>query len=116
MNRFNEQFYQHIKTDLDLAIQRNEFFGSSTRLYTGKLTEAAYSQLCDRLQLEPGQLLHPSQPVEQATADSLFLIRHTLMNPWLTDSSNGNTYLDMYCEFIERTLLALLYGESSADK
>ncbi len=117
MNRFNQAFYEHIRPDLDTAMQANEFFGSSTILHTKKLTKSAFETLCGAIGVEPKQLQHDTTKEFKDQADGIFLIRHTLMNPWLSDEKNGDTYLDMYCAFIERTIAKVLKssGRRSTD-
>jgi hypothetical protein len=44
-------------------------------------------------------------------ADHLFLLQHTLMNPWLSDDSEGGSFVDRYCEFLERAIALTLEGE-----
>jgi len=44
-------------------------------------------------------------------ADHVFLLRHTLMNPWLTDDGQGNSFVDRYCEFLERSIAQTLEGD-----
>ena len=111
MNEFNHQFYQHIRPDLNQAVQDNEFFGSSTLLYSEKLTLKALKKMSETLTIDFHQLAHEAVESQDNQAKGIFLIRHTLMNPWLSDNKNGDTYLDMYCAFIERTLDELLSSE-----
>ena len=37
-------------------------------------------------------------------ATGIFLLRHTLMNPWLDDDVNGINYIELYCEYLERLI------------
>ena len=40
--------------------------------------------------------------------DHLVILRHTLMNPWLIDRSNGISYIELYFQHLERRIAALL--------
>ncbi len=41
--------------------------------------------------------------------EPLFILRHTLMNPWLVVDTNGINFLDRYCDVLVRTLRTGLY-------
>ena len=43
-------------------------------------------------------------------ADSLFLFRHTLMNPWLGDGEEGETYIDKYFAYLEELIVKELHS------
>jgi len=47
--------------------------------------------------------LDPASPDE---ADSLLILRHTLMNPFLQDETNGIDYVDRYFEYLEALVRA----------
>ncbi len=56
-------------------------------------------EVLERLGLDPGTLREsPADP--QREAAGLFVLRHTLMNPWLHDAENGIDYLDRYCAYL----------------
>jgi hypothetical protein len=40
----------------------------------------------------------------------VFLLRHTLMNPWLADDSERGDFIGRYCEFLERAIAQTLAG------
>jgi len=40
--------------------------------------------------------------------ESLVILRHTLMNPFLIDSENDVSYIEGYFDFLERNINALL--------
>ena len=44
-------------------------------------------------------------------ADHIYLLRHTLMNPWLLYESNGENYLDLYWKWLESQLVDLVATE-----
>ncbi len=33
------------------------------------------------------------------------ILRHTLMNPWLSSENEGKNYLDKYCEYLKQVAL-----------
>jgi hypothetical protein len=37
--------------------------------------------------------------------DKILILRHTLMNPWLSAENKGKNYLDKYCDYLENILL-----------
>jgi len=46
----------------------------------------------------------------EVEADHLFLLRHTLMNPWLSGDSEGGEFHGRYCEYLERAISTTLAG------
>jgi len=51
------------------------------------------------LDLDPASFTEaPDDSGDQA--DSIFLLRHTLMNPWLSGRDEGLNYLDRYSRYL----------------
>ena len=48
-------------------------------------------------------------------ADHLFILRHTLMNPWLLASpgGDGRSYIDLYWEYLDRVVREVLEDEAA---
>ena len=44
----------------------------------------------------------PADPAREA--DHIYLLRHTLMNPWLLDGPGGRSYIDLYWEYLEAVI------------
>ena len=73
--------------DPDRPLQSFEFFGSKTELW---------HLLRDSDRIQIAEELHLSKPGE-----SLTIIRHTIMNPWLSEPAiEGASYLDRYVEYM----------------
>lgn len=96
-NRFTRAVFDAMKVDASKPVQTREFFGSYTTLSRRALGDEEFRGLLARLGLE-----HDVR--EGDAVDHLFILRHTLMNPWLVDEANGVNYLDQYCDFLLRTL------------
>ncbi|HET7063236.1 MAG TPA: pyridoxal-dependent decarboxylase [Rudaea sp.] len=109
MNRFGRALFQHFALD-PAQPQACEFIGSHTSLLRKNLSPVAARKLARRLGFDPNSFVtavHDSAD----EADHLFLLRHTLMNPWLTDDGQGNSFVDRYCEFLERAIAQTLEGD-----
>ena len=106
MNAFGRRLYAHLGVGEEIDIHTREFFGSRTLVQRDKLGAKAAARLMDELDLDPTTFVEePDDSGEQA--DSVFLLRHTLMNPWLSGHEEGLNYLDRYC----RHLAALVRRE-----
>ncbi|WP_220338227.1 pyridoxal phosphate-dependent decarboxylase family protein [Wenzhouxiangella sediminis] len=106
MNAFGRRLYAHLGVGEEIDIHTREFFGSRTLVHRDKLGAKAAARLMDELDLDPATFVEePDDSGEQA--DSVFLLRHTLMNPWLSGHEEGLNYLDRYC----RHLAALVRRE-----
>ncbi|GAB2490955.1 pyridoxal phosphate-dependent decarboxylase family protein [Arenimonas alkanexedens] len=103
MNRFVRSLHQDLCYDPRQPLQSREFFGSMTTLRPEVLGEEETRQILDSLELDPGTL-----DVGGDDDDRLVILRHTLMNPFLLDTGNGISYLEMYFEHLERRAMTLL--------
>jgi hypothetical protein len=98
-NAFVRALHDELRCDVHQPLQVKEFFGSVTSLRPDVLGQAQTRRILDSLGLEPFAL-HGSE-------DSLLILRHTLMNPYLIDHENGISYIDRYFDYLGRRLRAL---------
>lgn len=99
MNAFGRRIYAHLAVGERMDIHAREFFGSRTLVHRDTLGERAAMRLIDELGLDPATFVEdPDDPEREA--DSVFLLRHTLMNPWLSGREHGMNYLDRYCRYL----------------
>lgn len=92
-NRYAREVFRTMKVDPGVPVQTREFFGSYTTLSRRVLGDERFRALLERLGLD-----------DDPAVEHLFILRHTLMNPWLVDEANGINYLERYCEFLERVI------------
>jgi len=99
MNAFGRRLYAQLGVGENVDIHSREFFGSRTLVHRHTLGERAAKRLIEELDLDPASFVdEPDDSGEQA--DSIFLLRHTLMNPWLSGHDEGMNYLDRYCRYL----------------
>lgn len=99
MNAFGRRLYAELKVDIKRPLQVREFFGSSTVVSRRALGADEAGRVCRELGIDPATLTdEPDDP--EVAASGIFLLRHTLMNPWLDDEVNDINYIDLYCEFL----------------
>ena len=99
-NAFVRDLYQDLRADPTHPVQVKEFFGSVTRLQPRMLGPAETARIFEALHLDVATL------GEDEDADSLLILRHTLMNPYLIDRENGISYIDRYFTFLTRRVRA----------
>lgn len=92
-NRFARAVFATMKVDAGVPVQLREFFGSYTSLTRQALGVDAFRALLARLGLE-----------DDSAEEGLFILRHTVMNPWLVDATNGVNYVDRYLEYLARVI------------
>lgn len=104
MNHFSRKIFNHMKINPKQPLQGHNFFGSFTSLHKNKLDEAETNRILDIFKIEPASFV---DHVEDRTkeSDHIYLIRHTLMNPWLMYRDNGLNYLDRFCNFLEKIIV-----------
>jgi glutamate/tyrosine decarboxylase-like PLP-dependent enzyme len=96
MNAFGRRIYASLSAGENVDIRGREFFGSHTLMRRSALSDGIAERLIEDLGLDAATFVDdPDDSGEQA--DSLFLLRHTLMNPWLAGRDEGMNYLDRYC-------------------
>lgn len=106
-NAFTRRVYARMSAAPDEPVQTREFLGSHTALLRRNLDTAAALELMRALGLDPATFC-ASPAGDPRAADHVFLLRHTLMNPWLTHVTEGRNYLDRYLDFLERAIAAEL--------
>jgi glutamate/tyrosine decarboxylase-like PLP-dependent enzyme len=99
MNAFGRRIYAHLRVGGGMHIHQREFFGSRTLVHRSALSPTVAEHLVAELGLDPTTFVDdPDDSGDQA--DSIFLLRHTLMNPWLAGRDEGLNYLDRYCRYL----------------
>jgi hypothetical protein len=88
-----------LRLDPSRPLQSSEFFGSMTTLRPSLLGGDEATRLLQTLDLDPATL-----DPDDAAADRLVILRHTLMNPYLLDEENGISYIDRYFDYLGRLL------------
>jgi len=101
-NAFGRRLFESLDVRPDRPVQLKEFFGSCTTVPLDHLGQGEVQRIGAELQLE---LVRPDD-------EGLFLLRHTLVNPWLQTSPGPDepSYVEAYCHFLGRQVRALLAG------
>lgn len=95
MNAFSRRIYDHLRPDRERPLQAQSFFSSSTLLYPSLLGATERRRILYALGLSTDRRTDTT-----LDADALFVLRHTLMNPWLQDEVNHIDYIDAYCQHL----------------
>lgn len=99
MNDFGRRIYRHLNVGEGVNTRSRDFFGSRTLVHRSALSDAMAGRLIAELDLDPESFVtDPDDSGNQA--DSIFLLRHTMMNPWLSGRDHGLNYLDRYCRHL----------------
>ncbi len=109
MNDFVRALHERMRGSPFQAVQANEFYGSITSLRAEAMGPSDMTRLLDQLGLDAASLSPDSE-----NTDRLFILRHTLMNPFLKDDENDTDYIERYFEFLARRVRALLAAAASA--
>lgn len=91
-NAYGRSLYDAMSVRADIPVQLRKFFGSCTTISLGHLGASELQRLGAELDLD---LSAPDDT-------GLFVLRHTLMNPWLLSpqAPGAPTYVDAYCEYL----------------
>lgn len=105
MNHFSRKIFGHMKINPNQPLQGHDFFGSFTSLKKDKLDQKEAERILGQMGIDPSTFVNH---VDDRTreADHIYLIRHTLMNPWLLyEEEEGINYLDRFCSFLESSII-----------
>ena len=91
MNGFIRGLHDQLSCDPGQPVQARDFYASMTTLRPEALGAEDTARVLGELDLDADSL----RP-EHEGADRLFILRHTLMNPFLNDDENGISYIDGY--------------------
>jgi len=98
MNQFSAEIYKQLTHDVGAPVQSKEFLGSKTYLSVDNLNKQEQTNFFKKLHLF-------DKNSSTKRGDKIFILRHTLMNPWLSATNDGKNYLDKYCEYLKDLLL-----------
>lgn len=101
MNQFSNTIFNHLTHDPDAPVQSKDFLGSKTHLSLDNLNKQEQTNLFKKL-----HLFNKDRSTKKG--DKILILRHTLMNPWLSAENDGKNYLDKYCEYLEKILLQVV--------
>lgn len=100
MNAFSRDVFARMRVDPERPVQAKTFIGSYTSLQKGNLPGGQADRILGALGIDTTTFV--SAPTDGAReADHIYLLRHTLMNPWLLDGPAGRSYIDLYWEYLE---------------
>ena len=114
MNRFTREVFSYMRVDARRPVQLGTFIGSYTSLEKEKLPGAQAHRILDALGLDAATFRQLPEDLER-DADHIFLLRHTLMNPWLLAGPGDENYVDLYWSFIERVVNRVLREQGEAN-
>ncbi len=104
MNHFSRKVFSHLKINPEQPLQSHHFFASFTSLDKHMLGPEQANRILGELKIDPETFCeHVTERTHQS--DHIFVIRNTLMNPWLMYEENGSNYIDRYFEFFENRVI-----------
>jgi glutamate/tyrosine decarboxylase-like PLP-dependent enzyme len=104
MNRFGRALFSNLNVDPSKPIQQRDFIASYTSLLHGSFDTTRAAEILTELGVEPSSFA-PSVREEQD--DHIFILRHTLMNPWLMAEQQGTNYIDRYLAILKALIIEL---------
>ena len=106
MNRFGRALFRHFTIDPSRP-EASEFIGSHTSMLRKNLSPAAARRLARTLGVEEESFVTNVSDAA-VEADHVFVLRHTLMNPWLSGDADRGNFIGRYCDFLERAIAQTL--------
>ena len=103
MNDYGRRLFEEMKMDAAKPIQERAFIASYTSLLAEDYPASRAEQLLEPLGVDPSTFQRDPRN-EASAADHIFLLRHTLMNPWLRFEEEGRNYIDLYFDHLEELI------------
>ena len=103
LNRFGRRVFQRMKVEPERPVQLFGFIGSYTSLACDVLPRTEANRILRELDIDPATWVVVPEDHE-TESDHLFLLRHTLMNPFLLEGPKGESYIDLYWRFLEASV------------
>ncbi|MGM0559274.1 MAG: pyridoxal phosphate-dependent decarboxylase family protein [Myxococcota bacterium] len=105
MNRFGRALFEDMKVEPSLPIQQRAFIVSYTSLLASRVPAKRMRPVLEEVGIDPETFgREPENP--ERDSDHVFLLRNTLMNPWLLFQEDGKNYIDRYFEHLEELIRA----------
>lgn len=103
MNRFGRAIFASMKVDAKRPVQVKTFIGSYTSLTKENVGGAQADRILDDLGID--RATFQTLPKDsKRDADHIFLLRHTLMNPWLQSKVEDRNYVEMYWDYLDELI------------
>jgi hypothetical protein len=106
MNRFGRALFRHFTIDPSRP-EASEFIGSHTSMLRKNLSLPAARRLARTLGIDAESFVANVSDAA-VEADHVFVLRHTLMNPWLSGDADRGNFIGRYCDFLERAIAQTL--------
>jgi glutamate/tyrosine decarboxylase-like PLP-dependent enzyme len=98
MNAFGRELFSHMNVDASRPIQQRDFIASYTSLLANRFSQDRASDLLEKMGIPPEHFT--DSPTSPQQSDHIFIVRNTLMNPWLLFEENGQNYIDAYLDYL----------------
>jgi glutamate/tyrosine decarboxylase-like PLP-dependent enzyme len=102
-NRFGRAVFRRMRVEVDRPVQMKTFIGSYTSLTHENLPGEQAHRVLRELGLDPATFCAVPED-DRREADHLFILRHTLMNPWLLAGPGEESYMDRYWRYLEEVV------------
>lgn len=106
LNEYARSVFSHMKVDPSQPLQIKRFIASYTSLQPDRLPRQESERVLNEVGIDPATFGN-GLPAAGAS-DHIFILRHTLMNPWLQTERNGGNYIDEYLAYLRELLLDTL--------
>jgi len=112
MNRFSQRVYKRLHAHTKDSMHDDAYFCSSTSLQHSNLGTEDAQILLKKLGIKKNSFVVNIENPKVQT-NSIHVLRHTLLNPWLLSEVNGVNTIDRYCNYLEKVILEVVEKESS---
>ncbi|MCP3675569.1 MAG: pyridoxal-dependent decarboxylase, partial [Gammaproteobacteria bacterium] len=112
MNRFSKRVYDRMQNIPEALMLNKLLFCSDTSLLHSNLGNEDAQYLLEMLDIRNNSFVVNIEDPKKQT-NSIHVLRHTLLNPWLLTKTDGFNAIDRYCGYLEKIILEVVNKESS---
>ncbi len=112
MNRFSKRVYERMQNIPEALMLNKLLFCSDTSLLHSNLGNEDAQHLLETLGIRNSSFVVNIEDPKKQT-NSIHVLRHTLLNPWLLTKTSGLNAIDRYCDYLEKVIIEVVNKESS---
>ena len=112
LNEYARAVFSHMKVDPTQPLQIKRFIASYTSLQPDRLPRQESERILQEVGIDCETFV--AGPPAGVASDHIFILRHTLMNPWLQTQRDGKNYIDEYLDYLRGLLLDTLGTHATA--
>lgn len=112
MNRFSDRVFKYLTLNQPHSVQSNPISYSSGSLLHSHIGREDVQHILKKLGIKKSSFVVNIEDPSVQT-NSIHILKHNLLNPWLLKDVAGKNAIDSYCAYLEQVIIEVVSKESS---